>query len=104
MSNTKYCPKCAEKTDRYPYQNKWSCRDGDCGWEGETPVELKPCPFCGAEPRLGETTSCDHVVDCPKCGVTMLDDMTWDDGYDSIKNVSDKWNSRMTQNTTFSDK
>jgi Lar family restriction alleviation protein len=95
MDKITYCPKCAEKADRYPYLNKWTCRNWDCGWEGEEPVYLKPCPFCGDAPVLGETAGCDHVVECRKCGVNMHDDMTWDDeGYDSIKNVIGKWNSR----------
>lgn len=41
-----HCPKCGERADRYPNQNRYSCRDSDCGWEGEIPLAIGPCPFC----------------------------------------------------------
>lgn len=55
--------------------------------------ELKPCPFCGMQPRISDLPESAIHVAC-KCGVSMFGGKNH---HSSHKEASDRWNSRAPQ-------
>ena len=60
-----------------------ACREESGG--DRMDVEIKPCPFCGKQPK-GGADGMAYSIRCIPCGVTLLD-VTW-------KGTVEKWNRR----------
>ena len=68
------------------------------------PNELKPCPFCGGEAKLKETTECHghgmylkkYYVMCEKCGCNGVGAYVYDKSAQQCKDfVVSRWNRRV---------
>lgn len=56
-------------------------------------VKLKPCPFCGGEPRWGTSPDEGHFIECSRCGSST--NLTYYLKDDASRDVAEKWNRRV---------